>query len=214
VSVGNRELGSEPVDVVEVAVGAILVLLVELVDVEVLVVKARVDLFGLGRGRSSLRGDSCGLCVEGAARGGSLCSNALGGFVVRGGGGLGGRVGEVVGHLGCGPGGGGMGTHVDGCARGRDDALVLVDAVYFVAAGDASIAGDDLLGADVESRAHDGAFRGALGEDGEGREALGRRRGQTAEGAGLCLAEEGAGGLEAGEGRKLVHGSEKRERDR
>ena len=138
---GHRELGSETVDVVEVAVGLVLVLLVELVDIEALVVERRV-CFGLvggtrGRGLGGLR--SNGGLVERTASSGGLGGDILG-F-----GGVLGSGSEIICHASCGSSSGGMGAHLNACTGRWEDALVLVDHVYVSVCGDASIASDDFL---------------------------------------------------------------------
>ena len=167
---GNRELGSETVDIVEVTVRLVLVLLVELVDIEALVVEPGV-CFGLSRGRDLAGVCRCGGLVERAAGSGGLRGDILGlggmDFLLRSGG-------EIVCHASGGSGGRGMGTHLDGCTGGREDALVLVNLLYVRICGDASVASHNFLGANVESGTHDGTFRSALGEGGKRRKA--RRR--------------------------------------
>jgi hypothetical protein len=143
--VGNRELGSETVDVVEVAVGLVLVLLVELIDIEALIVEPGVSfgLVGVNRGRdlARVRSGGCSL-VERTA-----CSGGLGGDIL----GLGGKAfllrsgSEIVRHASRGSSSGGVGAHLDGCTGGREDALVLVNLLYVSVCGDASIASDDFL---------------------------------------------------------------------
>ena len=198
--VGYRELGSEAVNVVEVAVGLVLVLLLELVDVETLVVEARVDLLRGGRcsGLAGVGGSS--FRMEGTASCSSLFGDGLGLSLLER------RRSEVVGDLRSGPSSGRMGAHLDGGAWRGEDTLGLVDLVNVGVGSDAGITGDDFLGANVERRAHDGAFRRALGQRRERGEARGRRRRESAQSGGLGLSEERAGGLEAREGRKLVHG--------
>jgi len=122
--------------------------------------------------------------------------------LLRGGGG-----GQVVGHAGSSPGSRGVRALLDGSTRGGNgDALLSVELLNVEVGGDAGIAGDDLLGAGVQRGAHDGTFGGALGEAGEGGEAGRVGGGERAQRGLLGAAEKGAGRLEAGQGRKLVHG--------
>ena len=211
----DRELLGKPIDVIEIAVGLVLVFLVELLNIELLVVEASMLLGRLrlsGRLDVSSFSSICGrLLVEGAASSGSSSSLLLGGcplgVVVSSFGLLRvGRCSQVLGHPGSSPGSGRMGTHLDGGTRRGHNPLVLVNPVDVDVTRDAGVAGDNFLGANVEGGAHDGAFCGALGEGGEGREAGGGAGGEVAQSRGFGPAQVGAGLLEAGEGLELVHG--------
>src|ERR1700722_7880805 len=67
-----------------------------------------------------------------------------------------------------------VGTHVDADTRlvaSGEDAVILVNLIDIDAAGYASVASDDLIGANDKSRTHDGAFSGLLRQLREGGEA-------------------------------------------
>lgn len=186
----DGELGSEAVDVVEVAVRRVLVLLLEFCSVKRLVVKS------LSRGsssRSSSRGAS--LCVEGTvgscrlgSRRGS--SSGFGLFSLL-------CLCEVFCDAGSSESLGGVRAHFDVSGGGvGEDTLVVVHVCDLCAASDASVSRDDLTGADLEGGAHDGAAGGLLCEPGDGGVGGGCGGEEGAEGGGVCAPEEGAGSFE------------------
>jgi hypothetical protein len=210
-SVGNRELGCEPVDVVKVAVRGVLVLLVELAHVELVVVELVLGFGHLGcrgsRSSSGLGGGGSGM--EGTPGSGSLLG--LGGLF--------GRT-ELGGDL-CGVAGRARVWALVEIGLGRlveADALLLVDAVDLgvrnararVRAGDARIAGRELGGSEGDDRAHDRALRRLDREPGHGRVPRRRGRRQRAQRARLGPAQVRAHLVEAAERhrREPVHRDE------
>jgi len=142
--VGNGELGGKAVDIIEVAVGLVLMLLLELIDIEVLIIKPGVciGLLSLDRSRGLVGLCGSGSLVEGAAGSCSLGGNILGlggvDFVF-------GSGSEIVCFACSGFSSGGVGTHLGGCTRGRENALFLVNLLYVYVCSDASVAGNDLV---------------------------------------------------------------------
>lgn len=175
---GDWEFCGEAIDVVEVTVRAVVVLLLQLSGVELLVVEPSSETSdrsrSLGNGRSRLcRSGRMEGATGGFGRGrsggrrrtaASLCSLSSIGELL--------GLGELLGHLRCGESLAGMGAHRD-VVGVDDDALLLVELVDVDVTGDASVARDHLASALGESGAHDGAFRGLLGELSEGGEAGG-----------------------------------------
>ena len=160
----NGELGSEAIYVVEVAVGRVLVFLIQFCSVELLVVETTG-----GNWPGALL---CGGGVEGASSSGGL-----------GGGGFGSDFGclvllglcKVFCHTSSSKRLGSMRAQLDiGTGGVRENTLVVVETVDLCITSYASISGSDLTGTKLEGRTHNGALGRLLCELGEGRVAVGR----------------------------------------
>lgn len=167
-SVGDWEFSSEPVYIIEVAVGFILVLLVQLGDIKPFIVKGIDGLGGFSGGLDF--SSSLLILVEGTASSSSSSSLFLG---MLGGGGLNlqfASCSEVFCHSGSCTSSGGMRTHLDCSSGGRENALFLVDLLDVSVACDAGIARNKLLRANIKSGTHNRATSCSLGQDRDRRE--------------------------------------------
>jgi hypothetical protein len=185
---GNGKFCRKPIDGVEVTVRFVVVLLLQLVRVELVIIKS------IGVGRALLRNLRRALRRFSSGRG-------LGGFegiaaFLRGG--------QFFCHSGSGKGLTSMGAFLD-AARGHVDALVPVNLDDVNAVRNASKVLDLLSGTFGEGGAHDRAFGGLFGKLSEAGEAWRGRGAQSAERGGLRTTQEGARRGELCKRRELVH---------
>jgi hypothetical protein len=169
ICMSDWKLGCEAVDIIEVTVGFVLVLFIQLVQVELFIIEISREVGSCFRLEGSLSGGFCGgslmerttfrrillfiFCFIGSdgeflspARG-FKSSRSMGAF-------FGVCTGPVIGR----------------------DAILFVDLTNFSVCGDRGIGSNDLARANGKSRAHDGAVGGFLGQPRDGREARRRRR--------------------------------------
>jgi hypothetical protein len=164
--VRNGELCGKSVNVVKVTVGVVLMFLIEFVGIEPLVIETKVFLGLWGRSRSRLWGEggscgsgsSCGLEMERTAGSGSFFGSGICVPLLSSGC-------EITSHASGRFGSRSMGTHLNGSARRRENALFLVQFVYVCVCCDASISCDDFVGPEVDRGTHDRTFGSAFCEN-------------------------------------------------
>ena len=153
-SMGDRELGGEPVDIVKIAVGLVVMLLVKFFDKELLIVKASrrrgFHVLSCGRGRPE------NIVVRTTRRGGCRIFRGFGSVHLCLLFGCGRS--EIVCHAGGSTSGGSVGALLYARTGGKET-LVLVNLLYVDVSSYASITSDDLAGTECECWTHDGAFR-------------------------------------------------------
>lgn len=184
---GDGEFVRKPVDVVEVTVRLVVVLLLQLIGVELFIVK----FAGMGVSGALLQVGCRPLSETGSdglvSLSGSLGSLDIVAAFLRGG--------QLFGSSGSVKGLASVGTLLD-ASRGHVDTLVLVDLDNVDALGETGKVLNELARTFGESGTHDGAFRGLLRELGEKRETRGGRGAQSPERGSFGTTQVGARGGE------------------